>query len=114
VTPSGLVELLSLVSKNTINTSTAKDVLADMFATGKTAQEIVNEKGLAQISDETQLKTIIDEVLKANPGQVTAYLAGKDKLQGWFVGQVMRASQGKANPGLVNRLLAQELARLKQ
>ena len=109
VTPQGLVELIALVDKGTINNNTAKDVLAEMFTTGQSAQEIVAAKGLAQISDEDALATAVAQVLDDNPEMVARYLAGETKLRGWFVGQVMKATKGKANPGLVNQLLSQQL-----
>jgi aspartyl-tRNA(Asn)/glutamyl-tRNA(Gln) amidotransferase subunit B len=112
--PAQLVELLSLVDEGTINNNTAKEVLADMFITGRSAPEIVAEKGLAQISDEDQINTLIAQVLNDNPEQVLDYLGGKEQLRGWFVGQVMRASKGKANPALVNKLLAKQLSKIKE
>jgi len=113
VTPEMLVALIEMVDRAVINTNTGKEVLGEMFISGKPAQTIVEEKGLAQISDEAQIEGIIDQVLADNPEQVDAYLAGADKLRGWFTGQVMRASEGKANPGLVNQLLAQRLVKLR-
>ena len=110
VAPEGLVELSGLVEKQTINHNTAKDVLAEMFTTGKPATDIVQAKGLAQISDEAELEKIVAQVLQENGDQVAAYLSGKDKLRGWFVGQVMRVTRGQANPALVNKLLSQQLA----
>ena len=113
LTPAGLVELLALVEQGTINNNTAKEVLAEMLAGGHSAGEIVAAKGLAQISDEDALAEIIAVVIAENPGQVAAYLGGKDRLRGWFVGQVMRQTRGKANPALVNTLLDQQLGALK-
>lgn len=110
VSPQGLVELSHLVEKQTINNNTAKEVLAEMFVSGDSADKIVQAKGLAQISDEDALGILITEVLDANEDQVAAYLGGKEQLRGWFVGQVMRATRGKANPALVNKLLSQQLA----
>ncbi|MCB9422049.1 MAG: Asp-tRNA(Asn)/Glu-tRNA(Gln) amidotransferase subunit GatB [Ardenticatenaceae bacterium] len=109
VTPVMLGELLELVQKQTINNSTAVDVLNEMFVSGQMAKTIVEAKGLAQISDESALAGLIEQVLDENPDSVAQYLAGKDKLRGWFVGQVMKASRGKANPGLVNKVLVQAL-----
>jgi aspartyl-tRNA(Asn)/glutamyl-tRNA(Gln) amidotransferase subunit B len=114
IMPAQLVELLSLVEEGIINNNTAKEVLADMFTTGRSAKEIVAEKGLAQISDEDQINTLIAQVLVSNPEQVSDYLGGKEQLRGWFVGQVMRASRGKANPALVNKLLTRQLSELKE
>jgi len=114
LTPTGLVELLRLVDRGTINNNTAKEILAEMFLTGKSAEYIVNEKGLAQISDEGLLNELISQILMDNPEQLGDYLRGKEKLRGWFVGQIMRASRGKANPELVNKLLARQLADLEE
>ena len=111
VTPEGLVSLLQLVEEETISHNTAKDVLAEMFETGKAPHAIVIERGLAQISDEHALATIIDQVLESNSQQVQTYLDGKEQLLGWFVGQVMRETRGKANPQLVNELVAALLER---
>ena len=111
VTPEGLVSLLQLVDEETISHNTAKDVLAEMFETGKAPHAIVIERGLAQISDEHALATIIDQVLESNSQQVQTYLDGKEQLLGWFVGQVMRETRGKANPQLVNELVAALLER---
>ena len=109
ISPSALVELIGLVDKQTINNNTAKDVLAEMFSTGQSASAIVQTKGLAQISDEAAIADIIRQVLRDNPAMVADYLDGKEKLRGWFVGQVMKATRGKGNPGLVNQLLTQQL-----
>lgn len=109
VTPARLGELLELVQQQTINNNTAVDVLNEMFTSGQTADAIVKAKGLAQISDESALAALIEQVLDENPDSVAQYLAGKDKLRGWFVGQVMKATRGKANPGLANQLLIQAL-----
>ncbi|HSH05637.1 MAG TPA: Asp-tRNA(Asn)/Glu-tRNA(Gln) amidotransferase subunit GatB [Anaerolineae bacterium] len=112
VGPAQLVGLIGLVEKKTINSNTGKDVLAAMFATGAEAAEIVEKKGLAQISDTDALAAMVAQVLADNPDNVARYLEGQTKLQGWFVGQVMKASRGKANPGVVNQLLAAQLAEL--
>lgn len=110
ITPAGLVELLKLVENDTISHSAAKTVLAEMYSSGATAETIVNAKGLAQISDTATLNQIINQILADNPDQVQAYRDGKTTLKGWFVGQVMKATRGKANPTLVNQLLDQALA----
>ena len=107
--PDHLVELLSLVGDGTLNNNTAKEVLAQMFATGREPAAIVAARGLAQISDETALEATVMEVLAANGTAVTRYRAGETKLRGFFVGQVMRATQGKANPALVNKILSRLL-----
>jgi aspartyl-tRNA(Asn)/glutamyl-tRNA(Gln) amidotransferase subunit B len=113
VTPESLVELITLVDKTVINNNTAKEVLGEMFQSGRAAKEIVEAKGLAQISDESLLEETIAQILADNPEQVAIYLGGKDGLQGWFVGQVMRATRGKANPAVVNRLLENQLDHLR-
>ena len=105
VTPAALVELIGLVDKQTINNNTAKDVLAEMFTSGTAPTQIVEAKRLAQISDNAALQAIIDQILDDNAEQVARYLEGQEKLRGFFVGQVMRQTKGKANPGLVNQLL---------
>ena len=112
--PAALVQLIGLVESNTINNNTAKDVLTEMYQSGRPAAEIVQVKGLAQISDETAIVEIISQVIRNNPDTVAAYLSGKDQLLGWFVGQVMRATKGKANPEVVNRRLAEQLDQLRQ
>lgn len=109
VTPAALAELLTLVEKGVINQNTAKTVLEEMFRSGRAAAEIVAEKGLAQISDADELGRVIDEVIAAHPGEVAEYRAGKEPLLGWFVGQVMKATRGKANPQLVTSLLKEKL-----
>jgi aspartyl-tRNA(Asn)/glutamyl-tRNA(Gln) amidotransferase subunit B len=110
VTPSGLVKLLALVDAGTINAGTARDVLARMVATGRAAADIVAEQGLGQISDEAALAAIVAEVVAGNPRELGLYREGKTTLKGWFVGQVMRATRGQANPALVNTLVERALA----
>jgi len=109
ITPAALAELLTIVEKGTINRNTAKAVLGEMFKSGWAAAEIVAEKGLAQISDADELGQIIGQVIAANPDQVAEYRAGKERLLGWFLGQVMKATRGKANPQLVTQLLKEKL-----
>jgi aspartyl-tRNA(Asn)/glutamyl-tRNA(Gln) amidotransferase subunit B len=107
--PAGLTELIGLVEDDTINQSTAKDVLEEMIDSGKRASEIVEERGLAQISDATELEKIIDQILDENPEQVNEYLGGKKQVLGWFIGQVMKATRGKANPQLARKFLQEKL-----
>ncbi|MDH4136020.1 MAG: Asp-tRNA(Asn)/Glu-tRNA(Gln) amidotransferase subunit GatB [Anaerolineae bacterium] len=109
ITPAALAELLTLVEKGTINQNTAKTVLGEMLKSGRVAAEIVAEKGLAQISDVDELGRVIDEVIAVNPDQAAEYQAGKERLLGWFVGQAMKATRGKANPQLVTELLKEKL-----
>lgn len=101
--------LVDLISDNTINGKTAKDVFAIMVETGKEPNVIVEEKGLKQVTDTGAIETIIDAVLEANPDNVAAYKGGKQNLMGWFVGQVMKQSKGTANPALVNQILKDKL-----
>ncbi len=105
----GLGQLLDLITDKTISERIAKEVFDEMWETGKSAAEIVEEKGLKQISDSGAIEPVIDEIIANNPGQVEQYRAGNQKVLGWFVGQIMKATQGKANPGMVNQLLRQKL-----
>ncbi len=105
VAPSELVELLQLIDKGIISGKIAKTVFDEMWQSGKPAARIVEEKGLVQVSDTGEIEKIIDEIITANMGQVEEYRGGKEKVFGFFVGQVMRASKGKANPAVVNDLL---------
>ncbi len=102
--------LISLISDNTISGKIAKDVFAEMYKTGNDAAAIVEEKGLKQVTDTDAIEAVIDEVIAENPDNVAAYQGGKDKLFGFFVGQVMKKSQGKANPAAVNELLKKKLS----
>lgn len=105
-----LAELLELIAKGTLSGKIAKSVLEEMYSTGKDAGLIVKEKGLAQISDEGALLRIIDDVISANPQSVEDYRAGKNQAIGFLVGQIMKATKGQANPGLVNQLLKGKLS----
>ena len=109
VTPALLAELLKLIENGTISGKIAKTVFDEMYKTGKPPAVIVQEKGLVQVSDTGAIETMIDEVLEKNAGQLAEYRGGKETLFGFFVGQVMRASKGKANPALVNELLLKKL-----
>lgn len=114
ISPQALVDLLALIDKEVISNNTAKTVLAEMFATGKAAQEIVAEKGLAQVSDEAALTAVVEQILADNPDSVAEFVAGKEKLRGWFIGQAMRATKGKANPALLKQLLNDALDSLRK
>ena len=105
VSPEALACLLDRMADSTISGKIAKDVLNDMLKTGRNADIIIEEKGLKQVSDTGAIDAMIRQVLGANSDQLAAYRNGKDKLFGFFVGQVMKTSRGKANPGLVNRRL---------
>ncbi|MCZ7570307.1 MAG: Asp-tRNA(Asn)/Glu-tRNA(Gln) amidotransferase subunit GatB [Ardenticatenaceae bacterium] len=109
VTPEALVGLLVLVERGTINNNVAKQVLDEMSTTGKPAAEIVLGKGLAQISDEDQLAAVVGEVLDSYPDEVQSYLNGKETVAQWLMGQVMRATRGKANPQVVRSQLTEQL-----
>lgn len=109
VSPAQLAELLKLIDKGTISGKIAKTVLEEMVDTGKNPAQIVEEKGLVQISDSAELEKIIDEVLANNPKSVEDYRAGKTKAMGFLVGQTMKATKGKANPEMVNKLLREKL-----
>jgi len=114
VTPAHLVALIRLVEAGTININTGKEVLSEMFMSGRSAEAIVQERGLAQISEESVLAQVVAQVLAGHPHEVQTYLSGKETVARWLMGQVMRATQGKANPALAQRLLEERLAQLKQ
>jgi aspartyl-tRNA(Asn)/glutamyl-tRNA(Gln) amidotransferase subunit B len=109
IKPSQLGQLIALIDKGTISGKIAKTVFAEMWKTGKDAEVIVKEKGLVQVSDPGAIEKIIDEVLAANAQQVAGYKSGKTNLFGFFVGAVMKASKGQANPELVNQILQKKL-----
>ncbi len=109
IKPEQLAELIKLIDNDQISGKQGKDVLVDMFRTGKTAQTIIEEQGLVQLSDTSQIDSLIDQVMSANPQQLESYRAGKEALFGFFVGQVIKASQGKANPKIVNERLKAKL-----
>jgi len=109
VTPAGLAELIALVRNGTVSGGTAKQVFETMVADGRSAGEIVKAEGLAQISDTGALETAVEKAIADHPGQAAEYRAGKEPLLGFFVGQVMKATRGKANPKLVNELLRDRL-----
>jgi aspartyl-tRNA(Asn)/glutamyl-tRNA(Gln) amidotransferase subunit B len=101
--------LVKLIDAGTISGKQGKDVLVEMFATGKAAATVVEEKGLVQVSDTGEIDRVIDEVIATNPKQLEQYRGGKETLFGFFVGQVMKASKGKANPKIVNERLKAKL-----
>lgn len=102
--------LIDLIADGTISGRIAKDVFAEMFDTGRSAADIVEEKGLKQVSDTGELEAAVDKVMADNPDRVADFRGGNEKLLGWFMGQIMKASQGKANPQMVNELLRRKLA----
>ena len=109
ISPNYLNELVELIENKTISGKIAKDVFEIMFATSKSPKMIVKEKGLEQVTDDSAIEVFVDQVINENKDKVKEYLSGKDKLFGFFVGQVMKVSQGKANPGLVNKILKTKL-----
>jgi aspartyl-tRNA(Asn)/glutamyl-tRNA(Gln) amidotransferase subunit B len=109
IKPKDFAGLLSLLDKGTISGKIAKTVFEEMFATGKDAETIVQEKGLVQISDESAIAEIVERIVAANPQSVEDYKAGKDRAIGFLVGQIMKETKGKANPGVVNKLLLEKL-----
>lgn len=110
VSPENLAELLGLLESGVISGKIAKGVFERMYASGKSARQIVDEEGLVQVSDESEIESAIERVLLENPGEVEEFRAGKEKLFGFFVGQVMRKTKGKANPQLVNEILRRILS----
>ncbi|PKM80679.1 MAG: Asp-tRNA(Asn)/Glu-tRNA(Gln) amidotransferase GatCAB subunit B [Firmicutes bacterium HGW-Firmicutes-13] len=109
ITPTHLAGLLELIRGGTVSGKMAKDIFGEMFLTGREAGKIVEEKGLVQLSDEEALGEIIDEVIKNNPGIVADFKAKKEKALGFLVGQVMRKTEGNANPQMVNKILREKL-----
>ena len=110
VGPEALADMLGRIVDNTISGKIAKDVFEAMWSGEGTADEIIEARGLKQITDSSAIEAVIDQVMEANPGQLADYRSGKDKLFGFFVGQVMKATQGKANPAQVNDVLRKKLA----
>ena len=109
LTPENLAELISLIEKKTISNNIGKQIIIDMLKEGTPAKEIVEKKGLRQITDSSAIKEICQKVVDANPNQVAAYKGGKVQLFGFFVGQVMKETKGRANPQAVNELLKEIL-----
>ncbi|MBQ3226860.1 MAG: Asp-tRNA(Asn)/Glu-tRNA(Gln) amidotransferase subunit GatB [Clostridia bacterium] len=108
-TPAQLAKMIALIEKGTISNSAAKKVLDAMFAEPADPEALVEKLGLAQVSDEGAILTMINDVLSQNPQSIADYKAGKDKAMGFLVGQVMRVSKGKANPQMINKLLKEAL-----
>jgi aspartyl-tRNA(Asn)/glutamyl-tRNA(Gln) amidotransferase subunit B len=109
LTAEDLAELIKTIESGKINNNQAKEVLVEMFASGRSADEVITEKGFEQISDATAIEKIVDDVIAANTKNVEAYRGGNEKLFGFFVGQVMKSSGGKANPKIVNEILKAKL-----
>ncbi len=108
--PEQLAGLLKLIDNGTISGKIAKTVFEDMYKTGKDADLIVKEKGLLQVSDESEIKKVVDDILQKNPKEVERFRAGEEKLLGFFAGQIMKATKGQANPKIVNELLRKKLS----
>lgn len=109
VSPENLATLITLIDKGTISSKIAKKVFDEMFETGKDAKKIVEDNGLVQMSDEGAIKGIVEKIVEANPKSIEDYKAGKDRALGFLVGQVMKETHGKANPGIVNKFLLEIL-----
>ena len=110
ITPKMLQDLVALIDKGTISGKMAKVVFEEMFDTGVGAAKIVEAKGLTQVSDRNSIEKVVDEVIADNPDSVEAYRSGKDKLFGFFLGQVMKKTGGKASPSMVNEILKEKLS----
>lgn len=113
LSPGSFAELLQLVADEEINQNTAKKVLEEMLADGKSAADIVEKRSLKQLSDPQEIAQLVSNVLLHNSNQVATYLAGKDAISGWLFGQVMQESKGKANPQVVRQELERQLAQLR-
>jgi aspartyl-tRNA(Asn)/glutamyl-tRNA(Gln) amidotransferase subunit B len=110
VDPEKLSKLIKLIKEGVLSSKLAKEVLAQMFETGEDPEVIVEKRGLKQITDENSLVVIVQEVLNAHPKEYERLKSGETKLMGFFVGQVMKATKGKANPQLVNKILNEVLS----
>jgi aspartyl-tRNA(Asn)/glutamyl-tRNA(Gln) amidotransferase subunit B len=109
VTPQHLAKMLSMIQEGTISGKIAKDVFEEMYRTGERPEKIVRDKGWVQILDQGEIEQAIEKAMESNPKQVDDYRKGKEKIFGFFVGEVMKQTQGKANPKLVNELLKKKL-----
>ena len=110
VTPAALADMIKLIEAGTISGKMAKEIIEEMYKSGQPPEAVIAAKGLVQITNEDLITSLIVEIMAANPDQLAQYRGGKDKLFGFFVGQVMKATQGKANPKLINELLKKMLA----
>ncbi len=110
ISPAALAETINLIEAGTISGKMAKEIVEEMYKSGKSSEVIIREKGMVQITDEETLSRIIADIIAANPNQLAQYRSGKEKLFGFFVGQAMKATQGKANPQIINDLLKKMLA----
>jgi aspartyl-tRNA(Asn)/glutamyl-tRNA(Gln) amidotransferase subunit B len=105
LTPENLAELISLIEKGTISNNIGKQIIIEMLKDGTKASAIVEKKGLSQITDESAIKELVQKVVDSHPNEVEAYKNGKTNLLGFFVGQVMKETKGRANPKTVNQFL---------
>jgi aspartyl-tRNA(Asn)/glutamyl-tRNA(Gln) amidotransferase subunit B len=110
ITPAALADLVATVESGKISNNQAKEVFAEMFASGRPAAEIIKEKGFEQVSDTGALEAMVEEILTANPDKVAEVRAGNDKAMNWFTGQVMKLSKGKANPKIVTEIVKAKVA----
>ncbi len=113
IRPAQLSRMIDLINEGTISTKIAKEVFEEMLQTGQDPDAIVEKKGLRQVSDESAIGEVVEEVLQSNPDEVQKYIGGKEKLFGFFVGEIMKKTRGKANPKILNDLLRQKLEKLK-
>ena len=109
IRPEHIAQLVEIVGNGLISAKIASDIFPSIFESGEMPEEHVKRNGLGQISDSSELERVVEEIVKANPSEAEAYRGGKKKLMSFFVGQVMRATKGKANPALVNGLLEKKL-----
>lgn len=109
IVPKNIAAMINMINDGTISSKIAKDVFDEMLKTREDPKIIVEKKGWLQVSDEAAVEKVVDEVLKGNPEQVKKYLSGKEQVFGFFVGQIMRAMQGKGNPKVVNEILKRKL-----
>ena len=112
ITPEYFAAILKMVDDNVVNTTTGKQIFAKVVTTGEDPKAIVEKEGLAQINDDSAIRDMIVEVIKANPNVVEDYKGGKAKALTFFVGQIMKATKGKSNPKIVNEILKEELDRI--
>jgi aspartyl-tRNA(Asn)/glutamyl-tRNA(Gln) amidotransferase subunit B len=113
ITPTALAQLIELIDNKTISGKIAKTVFADMLESKKDPGTIVKDKGLVQITDEGEIEKSVEQVIQENPNPVQEYLKGKERAIGFLVGQVMKLTQGKANPKIVNELLRKKMDNMK-
>lgn len=109
IKPEQLAGMIALIDKGTISGKIAKQVITKMWETGKNAEVVVEEEGLVQITDEGAIEEIVIKIIDANPKSVEDYKSGKGKAIGFLVGQIMKETKGRANPGVVNQLLVKHL-----